>query len=103
MKEFFNNTFRNRSSIVFFSWLIVIVYAAVSINLLAGWFRQPDSSPDPQGMISFAIVSFLLVILVAVYHLSSLIRRRRRRSDRQRLSRAKFVRAKHRLPPRTMK
>jgi uncharacterized membrane protein len=102
MKEFLSNTFRNRSSIALLSWIAVIVYAATSINLLAGWYRNPDSSPDPKGLVSFAMVSFLLVILVAIYHLSTLIRRRRRRTDRQRLSRAKFVRAKHRLPPRTV-
>ena len=101
MNGFFKNFFKNRSRLALFSWLIVIIYAATSINLLTGWYRHVNEYPDPRGLIAFAMISFLLVILVSVYHLSSLIRRRRRRTDRQRLSRAKFVRAKHRLPPRS--
>ena len=100
MKDFFKSIPGKRSAIALFSWIIVIVYAATSINLLLDWYRNSEQS-NPREPVIFATVSFLLVVLIAVYHLSSLIRRRRRRSDRQRLSRAKFVRAKHRLPPRS--
>ena len=104
MRAFLKNLFRYRGAFAVVSWIVVLVYAGASINLLLisiNWYKHyPGAYLDPFGLIGFAVVSFLLVVLVSVYHLSSLIRRRKRRTDRQRLSRAKFVRAKHRLPPR---
>jgi uncharacterized membrane protein len=99
MSDFFKNFFRNRSRFAVVSWIIVIVYAATSINLLIDWYGHSGEYLNPRELVIFAMVSFLLVVIVAIYHLSSLFRRRRRRTDRQRLSRAKFVRAKHRLSP----
>jgi membrane protein implicated in regulation of membrane protease activity len=50
---------------------------------------------DPQTSLVFAVVSFLLVVLVSAYHISTLVRRRKRRSDKRTLSRGKTMRAKH--------
>ena len=99
-----NAFFRNKNLLVHVLWIVLIVYAAGSVYLLVvsvNWYRHaPGAYLKPLTLVGFAVISFLLVVLVSRYHLSSLIRRRKRRTDRQRLSRARFIRAKHRLPPR---
>jgi uncharacterized membrane protein len=99
-----NAFFRNKNLLAHILWIVLIVYAVASVYLLitsVNWYRHyPGAYLNPLTLVGFAVISFLLVVLVSSYHLSSLIRRRKRRSDRQRLSRAKFVRAKHRIPPR---
>jgi uncharacterized membrane protein len=104
MKEFFKNLFRYKSAISQFLLILIIVYAVASINLLivaVSWYKSiPGANFNHYVLIVFSVISFLLVVLVAGYHLSSLVRRRKRRTDQQRLSRAKFIRAKHRMPPR---
>jgi len=95
---------QKRSFLMKIILIIIIVYAIVSMTLLAFAIKWTEANPysylDPEAVTRYAIISFLLVVLIAVYHLSTMIRRRKRRTDRQRLSRARFVRAKHRLPPR---
>jgi uncharacterized membrane protein len=107
MKDFFKNLFRYKSAISQFLLILIIVYAVASINLLIvamNWYKSmPGAFLNHYVLIVFSVISFLLVILVAAYHLSSLIRRRKRRTDQQRLSRARFVRAKHRMPPRGLR
>ena len=107
MKDFFKNLVRYKSFFSHILLILIIVYAVASINLLivaVNWYkRMPGAFLNPYILLGFAVISFLLVVLVAGYHLSSLVRRRKRRSDRQRLSRAKFVRAKHRFSPRSFK
>lgn len=92
--------FKTKSFILTVSWLAVLLYAVASLYLLIAsvhWVQKtPAAYLKPETLIAYAITSFLLVAIVSVFHLGSLIRRRRRRSDRQLLSRAKFVRAKHR-------
>jgi len=92
---------QKKSLLMQISLIVLIVYAIASISLLvfaAQWLKaNPHSYLDPNAAIAYAIVSFALVVLIAAYHLSNLLRRRKRRTDRQRLSRAKFIRAKHRL------
>jgi hypothetical protein len=89
-----------KNMVVNISWLVMLLYAVASAYLLISslnWVKNiPTSYLKPEPLIAYAVTSFLLVALAAVYHLSSLVRRRRRRTDRQRLSRAKFIRAKHR-------
>ena len=96
-----NTIFKNKSLITQISLITALVYAAASAYLLivsANWYEQyPDAFRlNPRSLVGFSIISFLLVALVSVYHLNSMLRRRKRYSDRQRLSRARFVRAKHR-------
>jgi putative effector of murein hydrolase LrgA (UPF0299 family) len=102
-----NNIFNNKSLITQISLITVLVYAAASAYLLivsVNWYEQyPDAFRlNPRSLVGFSIISFLLVALVSAYHLNSLLRRRKRRSDRARLSRARFIRAKHRLSRRSV-
>ncbi|MDR2480568.1 MAG: hypothetical protein LBD48_14820 [Treponema sp.] len=94
------NFFKDRSRIVHISWLVILLYAVSSVYLLiasVNWARLNSYTRlRTEPLIVYTVTSFLLVALVSIYHLASLLRRRRRRTDRQRLSRAKFVRAKHR-------
>jgi uncharacterized membrane protein len=102
-----NVFFKNRNMFAHILWIVLIVYAVASAYLLiisVNWYRHyPGAYLNPLTLVAFSVISFLLVVFVSSYHLSSLIRRRKRRSDRQRLSRAKFIRAKHRLPPRDLR
>ena len=95
---------QKKSLLMQISLIALIVYAISSVSLLvfaAQWLKSnPHSYLDPKAAIGYAIISFVLVALITAYHLSTLLRRRKRRTDRQRLSRAKFIRAKHRLSPR---
>ena len=99
-----NKIVKNNGAIVHISWIVILLYAVSSVYLLItsmNWVKNtPNTYLRVEPIIAYAITSFLLVALVSIYHLSSLLRRRRRHSDRLRLSRAKFVRAKHRRSPR---
>jgi len=100
----FSTIGQKRSLLMQISLIVLIVYTIASVSLLVfavQWLEaNPHSYLDPKAAIGYAIISFVLVAIIAVYHLSTLLRRRKRRTDRQRLSRAKFIRAKHRLPSR---
>ncbi|MDR0584053.1 MAG: hypothetical protein LBG57_06885 [Treponema sp.] len=99
-----NAIFKKKNLFAHILWIVLIVYAVSSVYLLVvsvNWYRHsPGAYLKPLTLVAFAVISFLLVVLVSSYHLSSLIRRRKRRTDRQRLSRARFIRAKHRMAPR---
>ena len=107
MKDFIKNLSSHKGMFSLILLILIIVYAVASINLLivaVNWYKDiPRASLNPYVLVGFAVISFLLVGLVAGYHLSSLLRRRKRRSDWQRLSRARFIRAKHRFSPRSLK
>jgi hypothetical protein len=94
------NLFKNRGAIVHVSWLVLLLYAVVSAYMLITSMNLARNSSvayiKTEALVVYAVISFFLVALVSALHLSSLLRRRRRYTDRQRLSRAKFVRAKHR-------
>jgi hypothetical protein len=57
---------------------------------------MPGAYLNPRSLLIFSIISFFLAVLVSAYHLSTLIRRRKRRSDRQKISRLKYIKAKNR-------
>jgi membrane protein implicated in regulation of membrane protease activity len=102
----FQDMDRRRSLFVRISLIILVVYSAASVNLLiiaAGWQKnRPGAFLNIKTLFWFSVISFLLAAAVSAYHLSNLFRRRKRRSDRTRLSRARFVRAKHRRPRRDL-
>ena len=102
--NFFKVIVQKRSFLMQVSLIVLIVYTIATVTLLIfaiQWIKaNPYSSLEPKAAIGYAIISFVLVASISAYHLSTLLRRRKRRTDRQRLSRAKFIRAKHRLPPR---
>jgi hypothetical protein len=57
---------------------------------------MPGAYLNPQSLLLFSVISFLLTVAVSAYHLSTLIRRRKRRSDRQKISRLKYIKARNR-------
>ncbi|MDR2135153.1 MAG: hypothetical protein LBO76_00900 [Treponema sp.] len=99
MKKIINTIISNRSVMVQVLWICIIVYAIASLNIIIHALLIYDKAPgaylDPQSSLNFALISFLLVVLISAYHISTLVRRRKRRSDRRKLSRAKTQRAKH--------
>ena len=95
---------RLKSHVMQVSLFVLIIYAVASISLMIFAIRWAAAHPgftlNPKAIIGYAVISFLLVVIMAVYHLSSMVRRRKRRSDHPKLSRARFVRAKHRTSQR---
>jgi hypothetical protein len=101
MKSIKETFVRNRSQIVYILWICIIVYAIASINVLINALGIINARPDayvfkPQTLLLFSIISFGLAVVVSAYHLSTLLRRRKRRSDRQKISRLKYIKAKNR-------
>ncbi|MDR0600687.1 MAG: hypothetical protein LBG84_11545 [Treponema sp.] len=71
------------SQIIF---VIIIIYAVSSINvfLLALGILPflPAAYLNPYLLLTFSIASFAFTLLMAAYHLSTMIRRRKRKTDR---------------------
>jgi membrane protein implicated in regulation of membrane protease activity len=42
----------------------------------------PSSYLNPSVLTAFAIISFVLTLLISAYHLSTMLRRRKRKTDR---------------------
>jgi uncharacterized membrane protein YbhN (UPF0104 family) len=95
---------KNQSLIVHVIWVCLIVYAIASINVLilalSTYKDLPGAYLNPHTLLSFSVISFLMVVIIAGYHLSTLIRRRKRRSDKQKISRRKLLNARNRRPAR---
>ncbi|MDR3146324.1 MAG: hypothetical protein LBU21_08600, partial [Treponema sp.] len=99
MKKIINTIINNRSVMVQVLWICIIAYVIASLNIIIHalliYDRAQGAFLDPRSSLIFAVISFLLVLLISAYHISTLVRRRKRRSDRRKLSRAKTQRAKH--------
>ncbi|MDR0669876.1 MAG: hypothetical protein LBF95_07315 [Treponema sp.] len=99
MKKIISTIIANRSVIVQILWICIVAYAIASLNIIIHalliYDRADGAFLDPRTSLVFAAVSFLMVVLISAYHISTLVRRRKRRSDRRKLSRYKTMRAKH--------
>jgi hypothetical protein len=100
MENALKKFWQNQSLIVHVIWVCILLYAVASINVLilalTTYKDLPGAYLNPNALVGFAVISFLLVVMISAYHISSLIRRRKRRSDRQRMSRRKYVMAERR-------
>ena len=71
------------SKIIF---ILLIVYVAVCVIVLLSLLNIvrlfPDTDDQVYLYLGFAMVSFLLTVLISAYHLTTLIRRRKRASDK---------------------
>jgi amino acid transporter len=79
-----NNFFRgkNRVSQVIFG--VIILYALVSIACLwaaAGGVGLSDADRN-YVLIAFSMLSFVVAVFICAYHLSTLFKRRKRKTDR---------------------
>jgi uncharacterized membrane protein len=102
MKKLIKTLTSNRSVVTQILWICIVAYAVASLNIIIHALLIPREALglmglylDPRSSLVFAVVSFLLVILVSAYHISTLVRRRKRRSDKRKLSWSKTMRAKH--------
>lgn len=98
MKELINLFKSSKSLVVQALWICIVAYAVASLNVIIMALLTIDDTPgaylNPKSSLFFAIASFVLVVIVSVYHISTMLRRRKRRSDKLKLSRAKMIRAK---------
>jgi membrane protein implicated in regulation of membrane protease activity len=80
-KEFWSH--KSRVSQVIF--IVIIMYCVSSINVLLLALGIMPYIPgvylNPYVLIAFAIISFLITLLISIYHLSTMIRRRKRKCD----------------------
>jgi hypothetical protein len=85
---------------VYILWICIIVYAIASANVLilaiSTYQELPGAYLNPQTLLLFSVISFILTVAVSAYHLSTMIRRRKRRTDRQKISRIKYIKAQNR-------
>jgi membrane protein implicated in regulation of membrane protease activity len=99
MKKLIKALTSNRSVMTQILWICIVAYAVASLNIIIHALIIPRDALglylDPRSSLVFAVISFLLVIIVSAYHISTLVRRRKRRSDKRKLSRGKTMRAKH--------
>lgn len=81
-KEFLLN--KSRISQVIF--IVIIMYCVSSMNVLILALGIMPYIPgvylNPYVLIVFAIISFVITLLVSIYHLSTMIRKRKRKCDR---------------------
>jgi membrane protein implicated in regulation of membrane protease activity len=78
--------FKNRTFIAQTIFIVIILYAVSSIVVLgvaAGVFhKMPGAYLNPYICVAYAIISFALTAFISAYHLSTMIRRKKRRCDR---------------------
>jgi hypothetical protein len=75
---------RSRVSQVIF--ILIVLYCVASVNVLILALGMLPYYESIQGvsylLIGFTISSFVLTLFISAYHLSTMLRRRKRRSDR---------------------
>ncbi|MDR2551641.1 MAG: hypothetical protein LBD31_00525 [Treponema sp.] len=81
-KEFFGE--KSVPARAIFILIILYVICSIVVLLLALGIVLPRTSLylNPYTLIGFSVVSFGFTVLISVYHLSTLIRRRKRKTDR---------------------
>lgn len=77
--------FKNRSLVTQMLFIALIVYAistALVLTLATGVVsRIPRAYLDPHVCIVYAVISFVLTALTGAYHLSTMLRRKKRKTD----------------------
>lgn len=65
---------------------LIILYCATSINVLLLALgilpNLPGAYSQSFALMAFAVISFVTTLFVSAYHLSSMLRKRKRKSDR---------------------
>lgn len=83
LKEFFIR--QNHISQMIF--ILILLYAVSSINVLLlalGILPHiPGMYLNPYIMVAFSLISFALTAFISAYHLSTMIRRRKRKTDQE--------------------
>ena len=81
----FKGFWENKSRFAQLIFIMIILYAISSINVLllaVGILPHiPGIYLNPYVLIGFALVSFVFTVLISAYHLSTMIRRRKRKYD----------------------
>lgn len=76
---------KNKTYIAITIFIVIIIYAissVVMLGLVLGIFPAlPGAYLNPYMCLGYAIISFLLTAFISAYHLSTLIRRRKRKTD----------------------
>lgn len=63
---------------------IIVVYliaAIIVLLMIFGVIPSKNAANNPYLLIEFSVVSFIISVIISVFHLSTLIMRRKRRSD----------------------
>ena len=81
----FQSVWSNSSHVTRVFSVILFLYfiAAIVVLLLALGFvpSVPEAQHHPHLLIIFAIISFALTVIISAFHLSTQIRRRKRKTD----------------------
>jgi membrane protein implicated in regulation of membrane protease activity len=78
--------FLKKSTMSQIIFILIILYSVSAINVLLLAFGLlpyiPGAYLNPNMLIGFSLFSFVLTLLTSAYHLSTMIRRRKRKTDR---------------------
>ncbi|GMO52131.1 MAG: hypothetical protein Pg6C_17500 [Treponemataceae bacterium] len=81
----FSEFFRNRSYVAQIIFIVVILYTVSSINVLVlAMSLVPHlerSYLHPASLIGFAVISFVLTVMISAYHVYTMIYRKKRKTD----------------------
>lgn len=82
----FMEWFKEKSHISQTIFIVIIAYAVSSVVVLClalGIFPYLEGAYlNPQVCLAYAIISFALTAFISAYHLSTMLRRKKRRNDR---------------------
>jgi hypothetical protein len=70
----------NKNYIAQVVYIIIILIAVISINLLLMLLSIPVEHLSPYPAV-FAAASFVMTVILGGYHLSTMVRRKRRKTD----------------------
>jgi quinol-cytochrome oxidoreductase complex cytochrome b subunit len=81
----FQDVWSNRGHVTRVFSIILFLYFIAAVIVLSLAFglipAVPEAKNNPYLLIIFAIVSFALTVVISAYHLSTQIRRRKRKTD----------------------
>jgi hypothetical protein len=81
----FNEFWANKSRVSQVIFILIILYAVSSICVLLPALGilpfLPDAYLNPYVLLGFALVSFAFTVFISAFHLSTMIKRRKRRTD----------------------
>jgi predicted membrane protein len=75
----------NKNQLLQVVLILIILYSISSVNVLVLALNilpyLPNAFLKPYSMIGFAAISFLLTVFMSIYHLYSMFRKRKRKTD----------------------
>jgi Na+/H+ antiporter NhaB len=80
-----NGFWFNKNQFLQVVFILIILYSISSVNVLILALNilpyLPNAFLKPYALIGFAFISFVLTVFISIYHLYSMFRKRKRKTD----------------------